>query len=64
MSLIRAFIAWFVVFWLLLLLTSMLGLISVYEVVLVLIVSVVLTAFLLRVWDRRHPSDVGSTPSS
>jgi hypothetical protein len=41
MSLIRALIAWFVVFWLLLLLTSMLG-----------------------AWDRRHSSDVGSTPSS
>jgi membrane protein implicated in regulation of membrane protease activity len=62
--LIRALLAWIVVFAVVLMLTSLLGGISSYELVILLVVSVVLTALLLHFWDRRHPTDTGRTSSS
>jgi hypothetical protein len=64
MSLIRALLAWIVVFVVLTMLTSLLGGISSYELVLLLVVSIVVTALLLRLWDGRHTTGAGNTPSS
>lgn len=64
MSLIRALFAWIVVFAVLLVLTSMLGMISRYEVAIVFVASIVLTWLLIRVWDRRHAAGAGDTTSS
>jgi positive regulator of sigma E activity len=63
-SLIRALFAWIVVFAVLLVLTSMLGMISRYEVAIVFVVSIVLTWLLIRFWDRRHAAGAGDTTSS
>ena len=64
MSLIRALLAWIVVFAVLTMLTGMLGGVSSYELVVLLVVSLGLTALLLRLWDRRHATRAGDTPTS
>ena len=64
MSLIRALLVWIVVFAVLLVLTSMLGMISRYEVAIVFVVSIVLTWLLIRFWDRRYAAEAGGTTSS
>ncbi len=59
MTAVRALVTWFVTFVLLLLVLAVIGAalggfgLSMYELVLVLAVSIALTYFLLRRWDRR-----------
>jgi hypothetical protein len=62
--LIRAILAWVVVFAVLLLFVGTLGFISIYELWIVLVLSIGLTVLALRLWDRWHEARARSTPSS
>lgn len=62
MLLIRAILAWIVVFAVLLLLAGTVGLIGMYEFWIVLVVSIGVTVLALRFWDRWHAGRAQSTP--
>jgi hypothetical protein len=62
--LIRAILAWVVVFAVLLLFVGTLGFISIYELWIILVLSIGLTVLALRLWDRWHEGRARSTPSS
>lgn len=61
----RAVVAWFVIVNLLFLVAAMLGGfgVSSYELAVLLVVSVVLTVFALRAWDRSRARRGSTTPN-
>jgi hypothetical protein len=60
-QLARAFLTWIVVFAALLFVTAMFGLVSTVEVSLVAAVSIGVTFFILRRWDRSRTRREGDT---
>ncbi len=65
MTVVRALVIWFVMVSVLFLVAGALGMLSTYEVLLVLVVSIVLTYFALRAWDSsRAPVGRGERRAS